>query len=666
MADGKVTIDTELDDSGAKKGIQGLDGLKSVAGGVTKAIAGISAVAVAGAGAIVKSSTDAYASYEQLTGGIETLFKDSAEDMKRFAQNGYETAGMSANEYMETVTSFSASLIQSLGGDTEKAVHYSNMAITDMSDNANKMGVDIENIQNAYRGFSKGNFTMLDNLSLGYGGTRGEMERLLADAEKLSGIKYNIDSFADISDAIHVMQVNMDISGYSAGELQNRLSKMALTDEELTKVAKDMGISFDDAMSRMKNGTLTVKDAQALLGTTAREASTTIEGSANMMRASWENLLVGIADDNANFDELIQNFVDSVGTYAENILPRVEIALNGMVDLISKLAPVIAEKLPQMINQTLPKLITAGLNIVKALVDAIIKSLPALLQSAIELVKQLGTYIIDCLPMLIQAGFEIIFQLVDALADALPNLIPATIDMLLTILETLIDNVDMLIDASIKIMLALTDGILNALPILIDKVPTIIEKLLKALIDNAPKILKAGLEINKKLLDGIIKIFPQLKEKGKEIVDKIHDAISSKIASIKEVGGHIVTGLWQGISDKFGWLTGQLQSFAHNVTDKLKSFFGIHSPSRVMRDEVGQWLAKGVSLGFTENNPMNEINATMQKGMNKLSDLSLNYSANMGYNGIIDYDKMADAFSKSGMPITFKGREFGRIVRSYV
>lgn len=646
MADGKVTIDTELDDSGAKKGIQGLDGLKSVAGGVTKAIAGIGAVAVAGAGAIVKSSTDAYASYEQLEGGIKKLYGNAGMSIEEYAQSvgkstnevkeewenlekaqnlvlensqkAYETAGMSANQYMETASQFSASLIASLGGDVVASAEQTDVAMRMISDNVNTFGTNAEDVSNAIKGISKQNYTMLDNLKLGYGGTKSEMERLIEDAN-------------------------------AWGEANGKASDLSID-------------SFSDCITAIQQ----IQEAQGIAGTTARESATTIEGSANMMKASWENLLVGIADDNADFDQLIQNFVNSVDTYAQNILPRVEIALNGVVDLISKLAPVIVEKLPQFINQMLPKLITAGMNIVKALVDAIIKSLPTLLQSAIELVKQLGSYIIQCLPMLIQAGFEIIFQLVDALADALPNLIPATIDMLLTILETLIDNVDMLIDASIKIIMVLADGIINALPILIEKVPTIIEKLLIALKNNAPKILQAGLEINKKLLDGIIKIFPQLKEKGTEIVNKIKDAILSKIASIKEVGTHIVTGLWQGISDKFGWLTGQLKSFAHNVTDKLKAFFGIHSPSRVMRDEVGQWLAKGVSLGFTENNPMNEINATMHKGMNKLSDLSLNYSANIGYNGVIDYDKMADAFSKSGMPITFKGREFGRIVRDYV
>lgn len=646
MADGKVTIDTELDDSGAKKGIDGLGKLGGIAGGVTKAIAGIGATAVASAGALVKSSTEAYASYEQLEGGIKKLYGNAGMSLEEYAesvgksttevksewenlekaqnlvlensQKAYETAGMSANEYMETASQFSASLIASLGGDVVASAEQTDVAMKMISDNVNTFGTNAEDVSNAIKGISKQNYSMLDNLKLGYGGTKSEMERLIAEAN-------------------------------AWGEANGKASDLSID-------------SFSDCITAIQQ----IQEAQGIAGTTAREASTTIEGSASMMKASWENLLVGIADDNADFDTLIQNFVDSVGTYAQNILPRIEIALSGIGDLIYKLAPIIANAIPKLVSETLPKLIETGIKITQTLMDAIISALPQLMKCATQFLMQLVNYIIVALPALIQAGFEIILQIANAIIDALPTLIPAVVECLLTILETLIDNVDMLIDASIQIIMALADGIINALPILIDKAPTIIIKLVKALVTNAPKLLDAGKECMNKLIMGIANNIPKLVDKGKELIPKVKDAILSKISEVKDAGNHIVTGLWQGISDKFGWLTSQLKSFATNVTDKLKSFFGIHSPSRVMRDEVGQWLAKGVSVGFTENNPMNEINATMQKGMNKLSDLSLNYSANMGYNGVIDYDKMADAFSKSGMPITFKGREFGRIVRSYV
>lgn len=242
----------------------------------------LGAVAVAAGAAAVKLGKEviaAYADYEQLVGGVDTLFKDSSQEIQRYAANAYKTAGLSANEYMETVTGFSASLIQSLGGDTEKAAKYADMAITDMSDNANKMGTDMSSIQNAYQGFAKQNYTMLDNLKLGYGGTKQEMERLLADAEKISGVKYDISSYADVVEAIHVMQESMDIAG-----------------------------------------------------TTAKEAEATISGSVNALKSAVSNLIVGFGDADADMELLCNNMVDAFKTVVANIIPVIE---NIVADFIT-------------------------------------------------------------------------------------------------------------------------------------------------------------------------------------------------------------------------------------------------------------------------------------------------------------------------------------------
>ena len=328
-----------LDDSEYNSGVGKAKGtMSSLASGVGKGLATVAKVGaaavsagVAGVAALTKMGVEGYAQYEQLVGGVETLFKESQGAVMGYAENAYKTAGMSANQYMETVTSFSASLIQSLDGDTAQAAKVADMAITDMSDNANKMGTSIEMIQNAYNGFAKGNFTMLDNLKLGYGGTQEEMKRLLKDAEALSGVKYDISSFADISEAIHVMQTEMGIAG-----------------------------------------------------TTAREAASTIEGSLSMMKASWENLVVGMADENANMEVLINNFVDSTATAAQNLLPRIEQTLIGIGDLITALAPVIADALPQLVESVLPALLTAGVSLVSALVTGVITALPALYTALLE------------------------------------------------------------------------------------------------------------------------------------------------------------------------------------------------------------------------------------------------------------------------------------------
>ena len=270
--DGSLKFDTAVDSKGFQGGIEKIGSLAAVG---CKAVAGAFAAAYAAAGAAVvgltKTAVENYADYEQLVGGVETLFKDSADTVMGYANAAFETAGLSANAYMETVTSFSASLLQSLGGDTAEAADKANMAIVDMSDNANKMGTDMVSIQNAYQGFAKQNYTMLDNLKLGYGGTKKEMERLLADAQKISGVKYNVESFSDIVDAIHVIQTEMDITG-----------------------------------------------------TTAKEASTTIQGSVNAAKSAWTNWVTGLADDSQDFGQLTENLVNSVVTAGENIIPRIE------------------------------------------------------------------------------------------------------------------------------------------------------------------------------------------------------------------------------------------------------------------------------------------------------------------------------------------------------
>ena len=298
----------------------------SAAAKVGKAVAAGVAVGGTAIVGIAKQAVESYANYEQLVGGVETLFKDSADTVMQYAQNAYKTAGLSANEYMETVTSFSASLLQSLGGDTAKAAKVADRAITDMSDNANKMGTSMEMIQNAYNGFAKQNFTMLDNLKLGYGGTKEEMERLLEDAEKLSGIEYDISSYADIVEAIHVVQTEMGITG-----------------------------------------------------TTAKEASSTIQGSAISMKSAWKNLLTGMADENQNLELLFTQFLDSVVVFGDNLIPRIQQLLPRVVETISKLVSSLAENLPAIIESLVPVVIKGAFDIMKAL----IKKFPDLARSII-------------------------------------------------------------------------------------------------------------------------------------------------------------------------------------------------------------------------------------------------------------------------------------------
>lgn len=277
-----------------------------------KVIATGLAVGVTAIAGLTTAALNSYADYEQLVGGVETLFKESGQKVQEYADEAYKTAGMSANEYMETVTSFSASLIQSLGGDTKQAAEKANQAIIDMSDNANKMGSSMESIQNAYQGFAKQNYTMLDNLKLGYGGTKEEMARLLADAQAISGIEYDISSYADVVDAIHVIQ-------------------------------EEMGIA----------------------GTTAKEASSTISGSISSMKSAWQNLLTGLGNENADLSALINQFADSVVTVAGNVIPRIKVILPRIGQAIIQSVPVLMSKISTAISESLPAIaetLTTGLS----------------------------------------------------------------------------------------------------------------------------------------------------------------------------------------------------------------------------------------------------------------------------------------------------------------
>lgn len=541
-----------------------------------------------------KQALDSYANYEQLVGGVETLFKDSANIVEDYANNAYKNAGLSANDYMETVTSFSASLLQSLNNDTAKSAEVADMAITDMSDNANKMGTDMSMIQNAYQGFAKQNYTMLDNLKLGYGGTKSEMERLLADAEKISGIKYDISSFADITQAIHVMQ-------------------------------EEMGIT----------------------GTTAKEAGTTIEGSINSMKSAWQNLLTDLANGGKNMGSLIENLMTTIfgdGTETNlgvfgNVLPVIQNIVSSFADVI----PNIVDKL----MEHLPYLLDAASEIIMSLVYGITENIPALMPVISDLVGNILQYIIESLPIIINSGVQIILALVQGIGESLPTLIPALVDAVVLIVETLIDNIDLIIDAGIQLILGLADGLIEALPRLIDKVPEIIEKLFDAFIRNFPKIVEAGGQLIGKLIVGIIGSLGTLYSRVPEIIHTVVKGISSGYQTIKNAGLNLVAGIWEGISGSLGWIKNKIKGWVGNVTKFIKNLFGIHSPSKLFKDEIGTNLALGIGEGFTDT--MNDVQQEMADAIPTKFDTTIN--SKIGNNS---YQNVANSGSFDNMVIAFK------------
>lgn len=492
MADGSVTIDTKLNNDGFKSGLGKLGsiaktGLKTVA-----VATGVVASAFAG---IVTASVNARGEIEQSLGGVETLFKDSADKVIKNANNAFKTAGMSANEYMQNVTSFSASLLQSVAGDTNKAADIADMAMTDMSDNANKMGTSMEAITNAYQGFAKQNYTMLDNLKLGYGGTKTEMERLLADAQKITGIKYDINNLSDVYEAIHVIQ----------GEL-------------------------------------------GITGTTAKEASETLQGSFSAMKASWNNFLSGAGD--------LSQVVDTATDVVKNVVRIVNEAIPDIVSSISKSLPELLElggeilqQLIQGIITYLPELMNSAGQILSSLAQGIIQTLPQLLPVVLQIRQTLITNLTNSLPQIIQVGFQVILQLATGIAQMLPTLIPEAVNCIVTLVEGLLDNIDQLIDAGIQLIIGLAEGLINALPTLIEKIPVIIEKLINAIVRNLPKIVEAGIKLVVMLAKGLIQAIPQLLSKIPEIIGAIVKGLGEGVSKVAEVGKNIIQGLWNGISN---------------------------------------------------------------------------------------------------------------------
>lgn len=618
---------------------------KGIATGLTAALGAASAAIIK----IGKDAIDAYAEYEQLVGGVETLFKDSSDTVIKNAANAYKTAGMSANEYMATVTSFSASLLQSLGGDTVEAAKKADMAIVDMSDNANKMGSSIESIQNAYQGFAKQNYTMLDNLKLGYGGTKEEMARLLADAQAISGIEYDISSYADVVDAIHVIQTEMGITG-----------------------------------------------------TTAREASTTIQGSISSMKAAWTNLLTGMTDETQDFDALMQNFFDSVVTVGENLIPRISVVLNGITSLVTTLAPQLVAMIPQLLNQLLPALVSGAVSLVNAvvaalpgiisalmaalptliqgitqliqgilavlptllltIVDTVVALLPVLVQAIIDMIPSLVETVLlivdaiiasvpvliqallDCLPQLLECVLSMVESLIQGLLGAIPNIIAALPQIIIAIIEFLLSAIPQIIECGINLITSLVaalpdiitaivaaipqiiNGIINAvlsaipqiiqaginllisliqalpqiISTIVTAIPEIISGLVNAIASNIPQIIQAGVELLVSLVQNLPTIIKEVIKAIPQIITSLVKAIGEGVPKIVDAGLNLVKGLFNGISNAVSWLYGKLKSWVSGVLDYVKGLFGIHSPSKETA-VFGKYVAEGLGVGIEDN-----------------------------------------------------------------
>ena len=522
-SDGTLKFDTSLDTGGLQSGMGKVASVAQQALGVFTGQMMTRAVdALANLG---KSALDSVGQLEQNVGGVETLFGDAADAVIASADRAYQTAGMSANDYMSTVTSFSASLLQSLGGNTEEAAKVADMAIIDMADNANKMGTSMDMIQNAYQGFAKQNYTMLDNLKLGYGGTKTEMERLLADAEKLTGVKYDINNLNDVYQAIHAVQ-------------------------------EEMGIT----------------------GTTAKEAASTLEGSMASAKAAWDNFMNGSGD----ADQL----ADAFATAADNIVKNLAEIIPRFAETLPALGGAIIAQIPGLVAAIVPAVLSAGQSVLKQLQDAVLdfdfagtadkvvqmitgfiegdglgslldtlvtiftgivngisSMLPSLLPALIELISYVVTSLMDQLPAILDCALELILGLAQGILAALPVLIEALPEVISSIVEFLISAVPQIIDAGIELLMALVDALPVIIDALVDALPQIIKATVTALIAAAPQIAKAGIKLLGALIEAIPVIVVELAKAVPDIVAAIIDVLAELPGLIGEVFAEIVTDL---------------------------------------------------------------------------------------------------------------------------
>ncbi|WP_449406490.1 phage tail protein [Paratissierella segnis] len=490
-------------------------------------------IAVAGIGKAIGAALTAGGDLQQSLGGVETLFKENADKVKQYANDAYKTAGLSANDYMENVTSFSASLLQSMGGNTEKAADKANMAMVDMSDNANKFGTDMKDIQNAYQGFAKQNYTMLDNLKLGYGGTKTEMERLLADATKLTGVKYDINNLADVYDAIHAVQ-------------------------------EELGVT----------------------GTTALESAETLSGSLASMKGAFSNFLGNLA--------LGQDVTPSLQALAQTVSTFL---FGNFIPMIGNILKALPGAIVTFIQEAAPYFLEAGTGFVSQLATGITTGLPNLLSTLENMAANAMSLITEKLPIFLDKGIEIITNIVNGIFQSIPKLVESAGNVISTFVEFIMKNLPTILKAGKDLILNLVDGIIKNLPAVIDSAIKAVSNFIDVIIKNYPEYFKTGWKIITELVAGIIDRLPELIATAVTLMAKFVAMLISKIPDVLSAGKDIVIGLWEGITSMADWLVEKIKGFASNIAQAFKNFFGIKSPSTLMAEYgryIDEGLAVGI------------------------------------------------------------------------
>lgn len=648
-------------------------------------------VAAAGIGKAISASISEGAKLEQSIGGVETLFKESAGRVRDYAREAYKTSGVSANEYMEGVTSFAASLLQSTAGNTKKAADVSNMAYMDMSDNANKMGTNMQDIQNAYQGFAKQNYTMLDNLKLGYGGTKKEMERLLSDAQELTGVKYDINNLSDVYEAIHAIQGKLDITG-----------------------------------------------------TTAKEAATTVSGSFGQMKAAFKNVLGNLAI-GENVKQSFSDLAETVKTFVfDNLIPMIgEIFKNipeGLISFSSTIGPMLMQEgsnlidsLSQGFTTGFPTLITKAGEIITNLISGFTQNAPKLIKSGVELIKNLIQGLINNIPLIIQQAGEIVIQLVDAFLTVAPELLSAGVELATNLLTGIVQNLPQILSAIGEFMVNLVKKIIEKAPEFAEKgkelinklkegmdsvkeaakqaVVTIITAIIEFIASKASDFLTKGKELIDKIKEGFNAKKEEVKQaitniitavitfikskaseflaKGKELIDNVKKGFNEKKAEVvnkaKEiieaaktailefkqkfvtVGTNIIQGVAEGITKGIETIKTAARNAAQKALTAAKNVLGINSPSKVFANEVGKWIPAGMAEGISGNlkvvkNAMNDMIELGQNDLNNELDYKIKTNSFLNSNSLKAPEEQMNQDKFINLNLSIGGQNFKALV----
>lgn len=560
-------------------------------------------ITAGGIGAFLGASLTQGGALQQSLGGVETLFKDNADTVKKYASQAFKTAGVSANEYMNNVTSFSASLISSLGGNTAKAADVANMAMIDMSDNVNKMGSDMESVQNAYQGFAKQNYTMLDNLKLGYGGTKSEMERLLQDAQKLTGVKYDINNLSDVYEAIHAIQENLGITGTTAKEASTTL----------TGSFGAMKAAAKDFLGNLSIGA----DITVPMSNLVKTTSTFIFGNllpmvGNIIVALPQAVVTGISQAVPALITGLGSMLTQIGTFFTTSVPGLGTQVSSM---IVQAVSTIALQLPAFMEQ--------GKNVIDGLVSGIVTNFPIIMSEIQTMVTTMLTCLLENLPSFMETGLELILYLVQGIVSCLPTVVESISNTAISMLNTLLNKMPEFLAKGIEIIKNIATGILQSLPSILSTLLGILVNLVNLIASHLPDFLGKGVQILIMVGTGLLQAVPQLLGVIPGILAQAAGAFFSY--DWFSIGSNIISGIVGGIRAAGGAIGSALMNIAKSAFNSVKSFLGIKSPSRKAKKEIGQFIPQGAAAGVEEDDSLIIAMRNLGKRAMQSARTSLNF-----------------------------------------